>query len=45
MEERLHLRLSKQDKQTLQQIAKTERMSVSALIRNKMLKGVYEAVI
>ena len=45
MEERLHLRLSKEDKTMLKTIAKKERMSVSALIRNRMLSGVYEAVI
>mgnify|MGYP001482433221 FL=1 len=38
MKEILNLRLSKEDKILLKTIAKKERMSVSALVRNKMLK-------
>ena len=40
MREILNLRLSKEDKILLKTIAKKERMSVSALVRNKMLKDV-----
>ena len=46
MEEILNLRLSKEDKILLKTIAKKERMSVSAFVRNKMLKGVgYERLV
>jgi len=38
MKEILNLRLSKEDKTLLKAIAKKERMSVSALVRNKMFK-------
>tara|TARA_R100001440_G_scaffold968_2_gene3251 strand:- start:162 stop:299 length:138 start_codon:yes stop_codon:yes gene_type:complete len=40
MKEILNLRLSKEDKILLKTIAKKERMSVSALVRNKMLKNI-----
>ena len=40
MREILNLRLSKEDKILLKTIAKKERMSVSALVRNKMLKDI-----
>ena len=40
MKEILNLRLSKEDKVLLKSIARKERMSVSAFIRNKMLKGI-----
>jgi uncharacterized protein (DUF1778 family) len=40
MTEKINLRLSKEDKELLKGIAKKERMSVSAYVRNRMLRGV-----